>query len=387
MSDDLMIVLHDLRGGGAERAMLRLAQGFQQSGRAVELVLVQAHGEYLDKIPPGVTLTVLGTKSVAAAFNPLRRLIAARRPKAILAALTHMNLVAIAAARAAGFKGRLVVSERNQISAKAAEAKGARDKLTYLATKLVYPLADKVVAVSNGVAADVVGFTGLAAAKVTYIHNPVFDAAILASAADPAPHPWLEDGGPPVVVAVGRLHAQKDFACLIAAFAQVRAARPARLLILGEGVERASLEAQVAALGLTTDVQLPGFAANPFAAMSRAALVVLSSRWEGFPNVLVEALACGAPVVATDCPSGPDEILASGEYGPLCPVGDADALAAAMLRTLQSPLPREVLVRRASIFTIAEATRRYAAVLGLEPASGRPAVGVGAAPAENLATA
>jgi glycosyltransferase involved in cell wall biosynthesis len=364
-----MIVLHDLRGGGAERAMLRLAKGLTEAGHKVELVLVQAAGDYLDKVPAGVERVVLGAKSVAAALLPLSSHIKARRPKAILAALTHMNLVAILAAKLAGHRGALVVSERNQISSKAAEAKGGRDKLTYAATRFIYPMADKIVAVSDGVARDVMSFVGLSADKVTYIHNPVYDAAILASAKEASPHPWLEDGGAPVVVAVGRLHAQKDFGNLIKAFAEVVKARPARLIIFGEGVERPALESQVEALGLGDVIALPGFAANPFAAMSRAALVVLSSRWEGFPNVLVEALACGAPVVATNCPSGPDEILDSGRYGPLPPVGDVEAMTKAILETLAAPLERSVLQGRASIFTIEEAAKRYAVALGLQSAA------------------
>jgi len=167
----------------------------------------------------------------------------------------------------------------------------------------------------------------------------VVRAEVWEKAQAPLDHPWFRPGQPPLLLAVGRLQMQKDYPTLIRAFAQVRQSRRARLLILGEGKERLMLEALIKKLGLEEDVSLPGFVMNPYAYMARASLFVLSSRWEGLPTVLIEALCCGTPVVSTDCPSGPREILRDGQYGQLVPVAQADALAKAIETTLADKAP------------------------------------------------
>lgn len=362
-SPDVLILLHDLRGGGAERAMLRLAGGMHQAGRRIHLLLVAATGDYLGEIPPGVTMSDLGGGSVFGAIPKIAKVLREKQPKTFLAALTHVNVAAVAAAALAGFKGRVVVSERNQISAKAAAARSLRERITYGVAPWAYGRTDGVVAVSDGVAKDLVKFAGLPPAMVHYVHNPVYDAGLMVRGQAAAPHPWLEDGGSPVIIAVGRLHEQKDFATLLRAFFTLRDRRPARLIIFGEGSERAALEAQIQASPFAADVALPGFCANPFAAMSRAAMLVLSSRWEGFPNVLVEAMSCAAPVVATDCPSGPQEILDGGKYGPLVPVGDDAALAEAMQAVLNNPQAGAVAAERAKVFSVERAAQSYLDIL------------------------
>ena len=195
--------------------------------------------------------------------------------------------------------------------------------------RLFYPWADCIVGVSAGVAADVARLAAVDPETVRVIYNPVVTLDLVEDAQAPVPHPWFEDATP-VLVAAGRLRPQKDFPTLLRAFATLRASRDARLIILGDGPEIKNLEALVVELGLDEDVQLPGNTSNPYAYMARAAAFVLSSRWEGLPTVLVEALRCGAPVIATDCPSGSREILADGRYGTLVPVGDIRALASAM---------------------------------------------------------
>jgi glycosyltransferase involved in cell wall biosynthesis len=150
---------------------------------------------------------------------------------------------------------------------------------------------------------------------------------------------------------------------LLEAFALLRARRSAKLIILGEGPERAQLEGRVLELGIEGDVDLPGFLQNPYAIMRHAALFVMSSRYEGLPTVLIEAMACGCPVVSTNCPSGPSEILDQGQFGPLVPVGDVEALANAMMETLDDPLPPDVLKSRASIFHIDNVLDSYRRIL------------------------
>jgi glycosyltransferase involved in cell wall biosynthesis len=226
-----------------------------------------------------------------------------------------------------------------------------------------YLKADCIVAVSEGVADDLVSEVGLPRSAIRVIYNPVVTPELAARAEEPLVHPWLVPGSAPVLLAAGRLSAQKDFPTLLRAFARVRAARPARLIILGEGELRAQLEAQAVALGLGEDVQFPGFVENPYAYMRRAGVFVLSSAWEGFGIVLVEAMACGAPVVSTDCPVGPAEILEGGRYGPLVPIGDDGALAHAILSALDCPMDPERLRARAGDFALEKIGRQYLEVL------------------------
>jgi glycosyltransferase involved in cell wall biosynthesis len=235
----------------------------------------------------------------------------------------------------------------------------------------VYPWADAVIAVSDGVADHIARLTGMPRERITTIYNPVVTTELLEKARKPVDHPWLAPGQPPVVLGVGKLKIQKSFRTLIRAFARVRAARPARLVILGEGARRRALEALVDELGLREDVALPGYVANPWAWMARAAVFALSSRWEGLPGALIEAMACGCPVVSTDCPSGPAEILQGGAYGPLVPVGDAGALADAILALLEAPPDRARLRARAAMFCVDPAVDRYLAVLLGPLATGR----------------
>ena len=355
----IAIVLHDLRGGGAERACLRLARGMVASGRQIELVLVRGEGTYLSEIPAGVRLTVLDKPRVSQAIPALARHFHRTRPKAVLSALTHMNLATIAATRLSGSGARLVVSERNQISAKAREAQGAWQRAVYRAVPWAYRAADKVVAVSGGVAADLAQFGRLPDGKIRVIHNPVFDPDIETLSRAPLDHPFFEVDGPPIIVAAGRLHNQKGFDILLRAFALARAQIDCRLVILGDGPERARLSAQAEQSGLGYDIDMPGFCANPFALMARAGAFVLSSRWEGFPNALVEAMACGAPVIATDCPSGPREILQGGRIAPLVPVDDVDTLARVIVATLAARPNTAVSRARAQGFSVAASAQQY----------------------------
>jgi glycosyltransferase involved in cell wall biosynthesis len=202
-----------------------------------------------------------------------------------------------------------------------------------------YPRADAVVAVSQGVASDLVEVCGIAASHVHVLNNPVVTPETARMRSEPVDHPWLRDPTLPVVLAVGRLVPQKDFGTLLEAFALARRSRAARLVILGEGPLRAELEATVRRLDVAADVDLPGFCANPYAAMAAADVFVLSSAWEGSPGVLIEAMSCGTPVLSTDCPSGPRQILDGGRWGRLVPVGDAQAMANGLVDAVDGRVP------------------------------------------------
>jgi glycosyltransferase involved in cell wall biosynthesis len=357
----ISVVLHDLRGGGAERMMLRIAKGMGDRGRNVDLVLVKAQGEFLQDIPDSVRVVDLDSPSVASAIPLMVRYLRKEAPTSILTALTHMN-VAVATARwLARSKARLVLSERNQISLKAADVRAWRQRLVYAGVRFAYPLADAVTAVSKGVANDVLQFARVKPQNVQVIYNPAFGDDLIVRSQEPLDHPWFGEGRPPVVLAVGRLHHQKGFDILLDAFSAVLAETPCRLIVLGEGEQRETLERQAQQLGIAAYVQFPGFVKNPYAYMSRAALFVLSSRWEGLPGALIEAMACGCAVVATDCPSGPAEIIENVTQGAIVPVEDSDALAAAMLEALNTPRGRGV--DRARRFNTASAVDAYLEML------------------------
>jgi glycosyltransferase involved in cell wall biosynthesis len=226
-----------------------------------------------------------------------------------------------------------------------------------------FPSADYIVGVSAGVADDLREQIGLPSERVRVVFNPIITPDIAVEAAEPVGHPWFSDGGP-VLVAAGRLRPQKDFPTLLRAVALVRDRRPVRLVLLGEGPDRAELEALVDRLGLGGIVDLPGNTDNPYAYFAKCTAYVLSSRWEGLPTVLIEALACGSPIVSTDCPSGPREILDGGSYGVLVPVGDVEALAAAIERALAGDVGRAP-AESWMPYTADAATDAYLELLGL----------------------
>lgn len=360
VSSHMALFLPSLGGGGAERVMVVLANGLAERGHLVDLVLAKAEGPYLAQVRDEVRIVDLGSRRVAFSLPGLVRYLRRERPASLLSALIHANVIACRAHRLARVPTRLVVSEHNYRSG--SRPQNFHGRLVLWLMRGTYPWADAVVAVSHGVADDLVRNFGLAPDLVHVIYNPVVDDTLLSKAQAPLEHPWFVEGAPPVILGVGRLMEQKDFPTLIRAFARVRAQCAARLMILGEGELRPQLEALVRELGLQDDVALPGFAENPFAYMARAAVFVLSSRWEGFGNVLVEAMACGCPVVSTDCPSGPCEILEGGKWGRLVPVGDVDALAAAISATLDETAQPDVRVP-AGTFNVERAIAEYLAIM------------------------
>jgi glycosyltransferase involved in cell wall biosynthesis len=228
---------------------------------------------------------------------------------------------------------------------------------------LLYRRADALVAVSTGVADDLVATLRLPRDMITVIYNPIPVTDIRRLAESPTAHPWLARGEPPVILGVGRLTKQKDFSSLIRAFARVRQQRPVRLIILGDGELRGELEALARSLGVAADVTLPGFVDNPFPWMKGAAVFALSSAWEGFGNALIEAMACGTPVIATDCTTGPAELLDDGRYGPLVPVGNDQALADAVCEMLDRPKAAALLAARADVFAAPIALQKFEKLL------------------------
>ena len=316
--------------------MLNLAHGIAESGYAVDLVLAQAEGAFLTEVRKPVQVVDLKASRALTSLPALVKYLRREQPGAMLSILGYVNVIALLAWRLAGVRTRLFVNEQNTASIEASNASKWKNRMTPWLIKRLYPWANGILAVSQGVRDDLSQLTGIPSERIKVIFNPsVVGAEVREKARAPLDHPWFGPGRPPVLVAAGRLQIQKDYPTLIHAFAQVRKTRAVRLVILGEGPKRSMLESLVEKLGLEQDVSLPGFVMNPYAYMAQAALFVLSSRWEGLPTVLIEALCCGTPVVSTDCPSGPREILKDGQYGRLVPVGDANALARAIEESLE----------------------------------------------------
>jgi glycosyltransferase involved in cell wall biosynthesis len=390
----LAFLVRDLGGGGGgvQRSQLRLAGAFAARGHAVDLVACAPPGSGDRPVPEGVRLVVLPrlpkhlakllplladpaalhvlapamlTKSrpspTIANLPALVRYLRRELPLGVVAAPTDLNLEAVWARRLAGVPTRIVVSERVHLSTALKDSSPWRQRHFPTLIRRCYPMADVIIAVSAGVADDLAQSAGLSRAAIRVVYNPVVDLDVAERAAEPLDHSWFLPGASPVVLGVGRLAAQKDFQTLIRAFAHVRAERPARLVILGEGRPEvhAELLALATSLGCAADVDLPGFVLNPFAYLARASVFVLSSLHEGLPGVLIQALACGCPVVSTDCPSGPAEILDGGRYGSLVPVGDDVAMAESILATLVRPPERSALAARGAEFSVDRAVALY----------------------------
>lgn len=341
----LALFLPDLSGGGAERVMVNLANGFCERGIRTDLVLINAAGPYLDMVVPEVRVIELGTRRSVLSPPALARYLRRERPTALISALEHANVAALYAKKLSGTSVRTVVTIHNTLSVHMQQNPSRKVKFLSWLVRTAYSGADAIVAVSNEAADDFSAVTGIARERVITIYNPIVSDDLLQRAQEPLEHPWFLAGEPPVVLGIGRLTPQKDFATLIRAFALLRERMPARLMILGEGEERHDLEALVTELGLVDHVLLPGFVNNPYAYLKRASVFVLSSRWEGLPTVLIEALALGLPIVSTDCRSGPREILEDGRYGQLVEVSNSAVLADALAHALEDE--RQVKPREA----------------------------------------
>ena len=354
--------MHSLAGGGVERMRLNLLAQLRDHGVEASLLLHEGAGPLGSELPPELPVTVFGTSRTLLDLLPLARLLRRERPDALLVSLGHNNVVAMAAKLLARSRCTLVICQHNALSAEVAADR--RYRLLPALYRLLAPLAaDHLVAVSEGVAVDMARETGIPRARIEVIHNPVITPDFARRAAEPLDDPWFAPGAPPVTVTAGRLVAQKDHETLLRAFALRRRAGPARLLVLGEGPLRGELERLAASLGVADDVRFAGFQPNPLPFIRGAEAFVLSSTHEGLGNVLIEALGCGTPVISTDCPHGPSEILDNGRYGVLVPVRDAAALADAMRTTLRTRYPIAMLQARAERFSADTAASRYLALL------------------------
>jgi glycosyltransferase involved in cell wall biosynthesis len=362
-SELIAVFLPSVHGGGAERAMLVFARELVRRGFRVDLVLSNLEGALKELIPSGVRVVDLKSSRVIASLPGLTRYLRTHKPKALYATIMHANVVAAFAGRLARVDTEVVVRESN---APVTSPKTSFSRwITYKIAPLAYRMSRGVIAVSEGVSQELVMMARDLKGRIHVVPTPVISEELLVLANEPIDHPWFLKRDMPVLVSAGRLEPHKGFVTLLRAFARMRERVEARLLILGDGSQRAELLAESNRLGLGDYVQLIGFKRNPFRFMKQADLFVLASEYEGLPNVLVQALALGARIVSTDCKTGPSEILCNGKFGKLVPVGDEESLARAMEESLEQPIGRAGERYALQRYGASNATADYLAIAGL----------------------
>jgi len=355
--------------GGVERMVCNLAAGFISRGISVDFLLIKARGEHLNAIPSGARVVKLGSSTSMGSLPWIVGYLRKTGPTALLAAKDRAGRVAVLARKLSGVSTRIVLRLGMHLSESLKDKNFLQKAMRYYPARWFYPKADAIVCVSRGVVDDLVNITGMPYSRFRVVSNPVVTPELHRLASEPLQDDWFTSPDMPSILAVGRLTLQKDFYTLIHAFARLLTHLECRLLILGEGSERTRLETEIRRLGIQDAVRMPGFSSNPYAYMANADLFVLSSVFEGSPNVLKEALALATPVVSTDCKSGPREILQDGLYGPLVQTGYAEGLAQAMKRVLDNPPDRSKLPEAVADYTIDSSTRAYLEVLGIDPES------------------
>jgi len=357
----IAIYLNDLSSGGVERLTLTLIHAFHQAGADLAVLLHSADGSLKLELPDDVQVKVFGTRRVLDDVGPIARYLRQAKPHILLSSLNHNNITACLAGLLAGGGTKVVICQHNALSSEASSRQSWKYRVMPVAYRLMAPLAAGIVAVSQGVADDMAAATGIAARRIEVIHNPVFDDQLLTRAAADVGHPWLNEPIP-IFVSAGRLVEQKNHAMLLRGFAAYRQQHAGRLMIFGEGPKREELIDLATALGIAADVEFCGFVENPLPYYRYAKAFILTSRFEGFGNVLVEAMACGLPVISADCPHGPAEILDGGKFGLLVPVDDVAALAGAMAEDMAQRFPSALLRSRAAEFSTDASVKRYLAL-------------------------
>jgi glycosyltransferase involved in cell wall biosynthesis len=366
MAERLAVLFYSMAGWGTERVILNLLNAWHADGLGVDLVLAKGGGSNLDLAPSSTRVIELGATTPFQQIYQIAAYLHKEKPRVLLAFTAGFGNKALAARALIRAKTRIAVGLHFTFSINSRAGKDwKKRRLTPLAARCLFPYADHIIAVSEGVADDFAETVRLPRSRIEVIYNPVVSDTLIAQSKEPLEHRWFVPGGPPVLVAAGRLDYQKDYPTLLRAFSRLRKKRVPRLIILGQGVLKTQLEAQAQQLGIAADVDFHGFSDNPYAFFAHADLLVLSSAWEGFGNVLVEALACGTPVVATDCKSGPREIIQDETYGRLAPVGDDTALAETIEAMLNQGKKAEACRQRAEAFRDAPAARRYRDSLGV----------------------
>lgn len=361
----ISIVLPSLCGGGAERLAIYLANDWAARGFSVEFLLLNEAGELLGLVSPAIRVTGLNSSRIKHAILPLRLHLKQSQPDVLWVGMWPLTSAAVVAWLLAGRIGKIFLTDHIHLSISCVRELHLSPLWLKALMTVTYPLATGVTAVSKGVANDMVRLSGILQGRIKVIYNPAATGASSKPGLPTERQQLWGDGFDFHILTVGSFKIQKNHALLLRAFSKMPRTINAKLTILGEGDLRPDLEMQVAELGLQDRVGLPGFFTDPYPWFRSADLFVLSSDWEGFANVIVEAMECGVPVVSTDCPSGPAEILENGRYGRLVPVGNADALSCAMIASLMEVPDRESLMNRAKDFSVKRISNDYLDCFGL----------------------
>lgn len=361
----LCFLVRGLDGGGAQRDAILLANELQAGGIDTAILTLQSHGPLKALIRDDVPVIDLGEgrkKRLAFAGPALYRLLSRGKPRGVVSAEAAPNALLALTSRAIPAASRPGIILREAASPVQARLNDPywQNRLAYRLAPRLYPMADLILTLTEGARTDLINAFSVPAGKIVNLGTnavitPAIRAEIDQSRRDPQPGH---------IFSVGRLSPEKGFVTLIEAFAQLRRTRPATLTIIGEGSERKTLETRISELGISEDVKLPGHHPHPIEALSQASLFVCSSTHEGLGNAIIEAMACGVAIVATDAPHGPREILLGGRLGPLVPVGDAAALAAAMADVLDGQTDTAALRERALQFSVEKAARAFEDALG-----------------------
>lgn len=355
---------------GVDRIVANLLPEFAHADADFDLLTIHNHGPRITNLPDNVRHTTLAAAHRNTVLPSLVRYLAREHPDTLLTASHRLNRAALQARWLTRVHTRIAIRMGMTLAGRVEELGSRRGRRLLRSMRFWYPRADAVITPSHALGDELCRDAGVARERLHVIANPIVTRGLAQQAGAPVDDPWFAPGAPPVILAAGSLEPRKDYATLLRAFAIVGAQRSCRLVILGEGRERSRLESLAGELGVAEIVRLPGFETNPYRYMSRASAFVLCSRREGSGAVLVEALACGTPVISTDCPVGPAEILRHGEVGPLVPVGDAAGLAAGIERVLDDPPDAASLKNAAAPFHAGRSAARYLAVLGV---ASRPA--------------
>ena len=345
-------------GGGAERMMVNLAKGLSKDGLEATIYVVNKTGPYLKEVPDNIRILSYDSKfGVKSVIHSLRKTLVYDGLDAIISTQMHINSALGLASIGLKKRPLLIFREANT------PTKIVNSKFIGRLYKYFYSFADHYVAVSRGVKKDMMDYFKLEESTVTVIYNPVLDDTMYLKMNDEVEHPWFNNFDIPVIVGMGRFSPQKGFEDLVDAFEIVRKHRKTRLVIFGKKDESSAyfqmIKNKVEKSVYKEDIALLGFVDNPFKYLKKANLFVLSSKFEGLPGVLIQAMACGCPVVSTDCPSGPIEILDNGRYGSLVEVGDVNNLGRAMIDTLENPKTKIELKERAKLFSTEKASYNY----------------------------
>jgi len=359
MSKSILIVIPHLDCGGAEKVAVNLANEFSDRGYEVEIMMMNAFGSLIMDLRQSITIKDLKASRIINSVYPIYRYLKVKKPDIIIANMWPLTIAVLVAAILSGYKNKLIFVEHTNWSTSPLLNSTLTNIVFRLTVRILYPIVDTVVTVSNGASEDLIAITGIKKDNLLTIYNPVVDPDKNNKNISPEKSiDWLY-GDEKKILAVGNLKDEKDYKTLLNAFKILKSFIPAKLLIIGEGPERDMIEKLVQKLYLNEYVSLPGIINNPYPYYEKADLLVLSSKNEGFAIVLIEAMSTGTPVVSTDCRSGPSEILLNGKYGPLVQVGDYTALSKAMVDILNNPPDSSVLKNRANDFTISKSVLEY----------------------------